>query len=423
MGLPTDEREGPLSLELFASPSLKSISIVIMDLEALSSAPLPLVQSCSRLFAQTLNVAPNVHYLKLELHATSPSLCSPLSDWTVLAKNLTSFYAKRDPVRPDAFLSLASLPRLSDLGITFSDLDWPRDLNDVFNNLPKLPFPSLENLSINTQGNMEFACSLLRVVRSGRVECLEVYITETSAPALSQFLALIPTTRFSAALVTLDLTVKVTDEDHEQHESATLPPILFDYDLRPLFKLDLRHFSIWGCEVATTHDFLHDLACAWPRLEFLDFCTLGIGRDSPYKISLYGLLPFAQYCPNLHTLCIPMDASRIPSRLPEIPSIVGTAGHDHRQFILGVGYGRPPPFGDIASIAALAGWIARCFPGCDYIKTTWAGVGGRAFGIVEFQTAAEWQRVAAIMQRFQFVRTQERRLVEDSVREHAEGTE
>ncbi|KAJ7664492.1 hypothetical protein DFH06DRAFT_1324043 [Mycena polygramma] len=54
-----------------------------------------------------------------------------------------------------------------------------------------------------------------------------------------------------------------------------------------------------------------DLASAWPHIEELSLCSRGYA-NVPSHVTLSGLLPFAQYCPQLSSLRLVLDASVLP---------------------------------------------------------------------------------------------------------------
>ncbi len=132
--------------------------------------------------------------------------------------------------------------------------------------------------------------------------------------------------------------------------------------LEPLFALkSLARLSLrLGCTFNLNDATLGRAARAWPEI-----CLLELGPDHAQKdtlVTLAALVPFAQYCPKLHTLGFTLDAdlSRLPTDLCE--SRAGVGGGRRALQVLKVGRAR------IADPQGVAAFLVDLFPRLGYIR-------------------------------------------------------
>ncbi|KAF8129508.1 hypothetical protein EV363DRAFT_1337372 [Boletus edulis] len=91
--------------------------------------------------------------------------------------------------------------------------------------------------------------------------------------------------------------------------------------LRPLFQL--KHITSLKLETLCTFDLdnaaIKEIAMAWPLLETLDLSIRECGWEIPSKVTLPGLLPLLQHCPNLALLGLVVDATVLPIASTRLP--------------------------------------------------------------------------------------------------------
>lgn len=383
-------------------PKLRRVSIDVSS-SSQSQIPPPTVESCSRFVAK---LPPCVQTFLLETEFRTPSMLSDsLSDWTITARNLTSFRSPNNTIRADAFLHLASLPQLQAIEIVIST-DWSSDLVEhTFMGLPPMPFPSLASLGVVVDANIDFGFQLIRAIHASHLGSISLRTSQATAPDLSHFIAVLPTTRFAGALRYLELAIINKPFELQDNLPSPLPVILHAADLAPLLTLELKDFRAHGFEVAISDELLYKMARAWPSLRTLDLCWYGIGRDSPYAVTLPGLLPLTRLCPHLFSLGVALDATYIPPQpIPEIRPAFG--GGQGELCLFKAGYGRLPA--NAGGEAFAAGWLADCFPSLVSVQSCWCPASLGETDATQWAPAAAWRRVNELLPHMRRVRTQER---------------
>ncbi len=189
--------------------------------------------------------------------------------------------------------------------------------------------------------------------------------------------------------------------------------------LEPLLPLALTALQLEpGCPVDVDDAFLERAARAWPRLRTLELAAELRRYTGAPRVTLAGLLPLAQHCPDLSTLGLPFvaDAGAFQQRFD-----AGDRPTD------GVSFGLEVPFtlgvgGSIINQATdtflLAGVLSDLCPSLRAVQTAWnrlGEVGGANVGRLELERedmADSWRQIDRFAVEMARVRRQERMWLE-----------
>ncbi|KAJ6517404.1 hypothetical protein C8R47DRAFT_252878 [Mycena vitilis] len=184
--------------------------------------------------------------------------------------------------------------------------------------------------------------------------------------------------------------------------SAQLLPLLSFTNLQTVFLASPVGFDLDDSMVA-------DMARAWPRVKLLYLFSSRSPRNAPLHVTLGGLLPLAQFCPQLSDLMISLDASVLPpkwqTRRKAAQRVSQSCFHD-----LSV---KHSPVGEPLAVAA---FLSSIFPALSGVRTDWdyefrteqellAADPERA---EELEPYKRWNAVSAALKALRMVRAEER---------------
>ncbi|KAJ6498835.1 hypothetical protein C8R45DRAFT_1093132 [Mycena sanguinolenta] len=281
----------------FLGNRIKKIDLQLDDTAMLSIFPFAKA-SCPSVSNFSFRLATTVERISLHLvFAISDAVCG----W----QNLTCL-AVPDLDRA-AFTHVAELPLLTNLSLTFVD-DPSHNLSDF---LSGPTFPALEYLFVCCK-TARFCTSLIRVVSSRRLTNLTIHTMSVWTTSAWQELH----TAMHDCLnrVALDhIEVEEWRVSGRPSDNVLSAYVLSPDVVRPLlaFKgLATIRYQIHPC-LDVDDEFLEEMAKAWPEVVELEFGNEAAILQAP-RSTLQCLVSFAQHCPDLLTLGIRMDATRIP---------------------------------------------------------------------------------------------------------------
>ncbi|KAF8887136.1 hypothetical protein BD779DRAFT_530305 [Infundibulicybe gibba] len=200
---------------------------------------------------------------------------------------------------------VAGLPHLRNLTLSHVDNAY---YGNSFSPLPGTEvFPALQNLSI-TANSPVLCASLLKAAPDCPLEEFAFSLFGANPPVWHDLFAALAKLCDKGALTTIRI-------DDFAVESGGHGPNTTD-ELRLLFPLtSLRRVLLtmrygFGIDDA----FIPEMAAAWPHIQTLDIEVANVIREfGPQQLTLPGLIPLAELCPELQTLGIHVNATHICS--------------------------------------------------------------------------------------------------------------
>ncbi|KAJ6540539.1 hypothetical protein B0H19DRAFT_1077947 [Mycena capillaripes] len=189
------------------------------------------------------------------------------------------------------------------------------------------------------------------------------------------------------ALRSLIFTISCSYFDPPAHSSLPPPPMTIAAALQQLFCFpNITILNLRLCEGFGLDDsIVLQMARAWPALRFLNLASFGIDAEEEPRVTLAAFPVFAQYCPELRSLGILINALGIPSTPSNSlqPAVRGPVT------MLDVGYA---PIGDPAAVAS---FIFAVFPHVSEIRT---GPSQQVFTREEnLQFESRWETVERLL--------------------------
>jgi len=221
---------------------------------------------------------------------------------------------------PVALRHLAVLPTLEQLTLTDvirdTPMAWPRSHTVPF-------FPSLRELQL-TCDEMSFSIGLVEAMSSSPLTSITIHTYDDIPPLECQdlFNALQGHCRHSSVT---SIIMDFSDISGHEDEPGIIP-----IHLKPLFVFsNLTNVTLglpYGAPFDLDDTTMNDLALAWPRIRSL--VLKGVywgGTDSYPCVTILGLVPLAQHCPELRALSIRFDARSLPHLVADSPTVTSEA--------------------------------------------------------------------------------------------------
>ncbi|PIL30709.1 hypothetical protein GSI_06877 [Ganoderma sinense ZZ0214-1] len=257
---------------------------------------------------QLLESAP--HLLHLILYADAPpytpTIVSAVSTAIRTFKNLVTARTGSLPIAEEALRHLAQLPHLEVVDVRLPDTMAEGDVAQCFHPTRYDDFfPSLREVWLAHRSDLAPISRVVRSVQSSQLEVIRAHLLDRKAPipfnGVLSFLSVVLDRSNSANIKGLSVEASIKHTDPEARSTFT------EDHLGPLFALrGLTHLSLrLRCSFELDDAILARVARAWPHIEVLE---LGPGVQWDTQVTLAALVPFAQHCPHLHTLGIPLNA-------------------------------------------------------------------------------------------------------------------
>ncbi|KAF8867773.1 hypothetical protein BD779DRAFT_1809187 [Infundibulicybe gibba] len=192
---------------------------------------------------------------------------------------------------------VAALPRLLSSASDYENTFSPAPGTDVF--------PALQDLSI-TDNSPVRSINLLKAATTCPLETFTLSLLGLDPPDLRNLFATLAELRGKGTLTII--CIDVVDQDDGQPGTTD--------ELRLLFPLtSLTHLVLitsYGFDIGDA--FVHEMAAAWPHISTLNIGAAEIFQPfEPQRLTLQGLAPLAELCPNLQKLTVHVNAAHICS--------------------------------------------------------------------------------------------------------------
>ncbi|KAF8887191.1 hypothetical protein BD779DRAFT_534420 [Infundibulicybe gibba] len=197
---------------------------------------------------------------------------------------------------------VAALPHLRNLTIFNAD-----NYSDAFSPTPGTNvFPALQDLLI-TANSAILPINLLRATTSCSLKKFTLSLFGLASPGWHDLFTTLAESCNKATLTTIR--INESEVDHEQGPGTT-------DELRLLFPFtNLTHLILETCVGFDIDDaFVHEMAAAWSCIHTLNIGATEIPQPSePRKLTLQGLAPLAELCPNLRKLTVHVNVAHMCS--------------------------------------------------------------------------------------------------------------
>ncbi|RDX50309.1 hypothetical protein OH76DRAFT_1482449 [Lentinus brumalis] len=404
-------------LHLFAGQSLKTLDFTVLYLNEQTGRPdrrtvdTTPEDPCLDVFVRQLpQLSPHITTFAF---ATEPRVFArdAISDALCGLSQLTSVKVDRNALRPRAVHHLSTLPALRHLDLCMPSREemlaepqalWPPRTTTI------VPFSALSKLVIHAM-QFDECIDLIGHVSSSALLSIVVEVRVSSAtatfPALASAIAALPSAETSIRSLTFTL-----------RWLEALPPESFA-PLLPLSALEELVLSD-SAHAAVTDATLCAMAQSWPKMRQLtlyDWIDHHVPQHA-IQTTVHGLRFFAQCCPDLERLDVPLsDISAATFRAPspsESRTYYPLLDPSRPHLLERLGVGRPK----LHDEAALAGSLSGLFPALMYIEHCWDDVRAFAPGGMwdddadteERETLERWSALYGVYQAFVRIRAQER---------------
>ena len=257
-----------------------------------------------QMLSKLQEMSPDLLYFNTYSSPWFAIMASALSSTLPGFQQLISVHVTLLPLTPKAVLHLATLPNLTDVSFKI-DEDHDAESFELFANTShKRHFRKLRTLSITHQRNAAIPNVLVQSVSSSALSVIRVSVNDWEIPVqeVKDLLSTIANRSGYRRLRAVKISVHgVTEKDGTINEDDLAP----FYNLKDLTDLELTIHA----RFTLTDDTLHVMASSWRKMRKLH---LGPGiplrriDDDDALVTLGGLIPFAQLCPHLHTLALPL---------------------------------------------------------------------------------------------------------------------
>ncbi|KAI0693441.1 hypothetical protein C8T65DRAFT_744715 [Cerioporus squamosus] len=344
-------------LHIFIGPSLKKLNFTVLYLNSQTGRP-------DRRTNDTTTQDPNLEIFFERLPHLAPHITTfafstevrvfardALSQALCGLSQLTSVTLNRTPLRPPAVHYLSTLPALHHLAIKVPLEDellaeaWPTGATGMF--------AALRDLVMNAH-HFDECIDLLGHVSSSALRSIVVNVQAPSSTGTFQGLA-------SAILAHPSSPASIRSLTLSLYWDEGIPPEAFS----PLLPLSaLEEFHLGGMVSAAVDDAtLCAMARSWPKIKELSLYDWvdDNAPQHPNQATVHGLRYFAQYCPDLESLQVPL--SHISASTFALPASMTRPQLDparpHRLERLGVG--RP----QLHDETVLAAYLSSLFPALE----------------------------------------------------------
>ncbi|KIM86633.1 hypothetical protein PILCRDRAFT_310265 [Piloderma croceum F 1598] len=356
LGITENQHDGLENVQLFIGTKLIAFFLQFSAIncdESTGAAVLTALKSKSPLLEE------------LEISAgpqTSLTLSFALSDLLCGLKHLKSFSSPCIALTNAALGHLASLPALRLLGLGIQN-------EELFTPMPVVPtiqaFPALREITIWAR-HLANAVDMIGFICSSALEVAIFHIETPPSASLIHHLFLKLLENCSSASLTRiygfqdDFTAEWNEGDN-----------YVDIDnFRPLLSFsNLEYVWINACISFELVDdaLIRDVAMAWPNLRQLDFGSMSCWGLSS-RVTLAGLVPLCNNCPNLQVLGLTLDTS-MPIRYPAVDPL-RRGPYNDQMHTLQVGHSSI----DRTHVGAVAAFLSRLYPNLMEI-ITWDRMG------------------------------------------------
>ena len=231
------------------------------------------------------------------------------------------------PIDDAALTHIAMSPKLKKLALVLHP-DKSK-LHQVCVSSDMIPFRNVEHLSLHVW-DLYFITSLLRNKdQMFRSFVLRPYSSRPPTEAVFALFTALASPQRTRSLQSIDLKLNFFPVDWHRFSPAELDELAMGHHLtyntfRPLPSLcHLRELVIdLGCWFSIDDDDLLSLTRNWPSLRVLHlncerYVDVYIWRSAKY-VTFRGLLSLLECCPDLHSLCLPLDAREVPVNTGDI---------------------------------------------------------------------------------------------------------
>ncbi|KAJ7060496.1 hypothetical protein C8F01DRAFT_988477 [Mycena amicta] len=228
-----------------------------------------------------------------------------------------------EPIRPVSSSLVKHLSQIQTLQLPSIDASAFRALSDGDLGIISLPgdprpFPTLHFLALSGGGTQvhDFAVSLIRAIPELWLRRIQVF-PSNEAPLGDTLSRLYSTIAFHVSPATLEH-IEMGDAGYlggRPNPGTVLDYVVRGAALRPLFRFtNLTFVFLETCVGFDIDDeVMWDLAAAWPNLEELSLRSGSPRAQVPSRATLDALRALAKYCPHMHALLLPVDATEVPS--------------------------------------------------------------------------------------------------------------
>ena len=225
---------------------------------------------------------------------------------------LTELQALRCAELPeDSVLHLSQLPNLKILRMDLRLIS----LDHLESAFGRIRFPVLQEVLLSAP-SMSHSLRFLKFIQSTSVDTINLNVDdETCAADYNAIFTAWASNPSYRNLSVIDISEMQVWRDYDDKHIIDIT------SLRPLFQL--KRLSSLKLETLCTFDLdnaaIKEIAMAWPLLETLDLSIRECGWEIPSKVTLPGLLPLLQHCPNLALLGLVVDATMLPTTWTRLP--------------------------------------------------------------------------------------------------------
>ena len=277
-------------------------------------------------------------------------------------------------------------------------------------------FPSVQVFSLYTSsvGDCEH---WLNLIRRPDLDAVDFYVAEApTANALRELFTKLSVHPAREVLSRID--IRSEQPSPRNHPLYTILPDT----IAPLLALSLTVLRLESeAPIDIDDEFAERMARAWPYLTFLEL-NGGYRRYPPAgvvpRVTLKGLIPFAEHCPNMLILALPIstDVSAFAEEYAAGQRPAGGASFQQCR-LFGVG---PSPIDQGADYLMIAGFLSDLCPELRHLKTSWgrpppmteAGEGDRSLDFEDLDMGDAWKQVEKYAVEMARVRRQERMWLE-----------
>ncbi|KAG9309649.1 hypothetical protein JVU11DRAFT_10313 [Chiua virens] len=205
----------------------------------------------------------------------------------------------------DSVLHLSQLPNLKILRMDLRLIS----LDHLESAFGRIRFPVLQEVLLSAP-TMSHSLRFLDFIQSTSVDTINLNVDDETCAAdykaiFTQW-ASNPSYHNLSAIDISEMQVWRDYDDKHIIDIATLRPL---FQLKYLTSLKLETLCTFDLDNAA----IKEIAQAWPLLETLDLSIRECGWELPSKVTLSGLVPLLQNCPNLALLGVVVDATVLPA--------------------------------------------------------------------------------------------------------------
>ncbi|KAI0720609.1 hypothetical protein C8T65DRAFT_567393 [Cerioporus squamosus] len=394
-----DEPEDVASLLLMLNPKVSSMDIVV---GALSDDAAREVATALSNFGENPSQLRNIRIV---------STPSAILEEAILAlglrqQHLQDFhYPWQNQMTFQTVSHLSSMNNLQQVSIrvnreiSLEVLQWGKERGGLF-------FPSLQLLALNTD-SLDICDTWLHTIRHTGLHSLTFTVDKPpTASALREFFTKLNDHPAHGSLRKIHLNCTTPSaRGNGQH-------LVTEETMSPLLRLDLSELKLEpGAPIEINDDFIARMARAWPRLRMLELNAEWRRYAFAPSVTLAGLIPLAQHCPDIGSLALPISTDVSAFQQQYEAGHRPTGGHSFRQcYKFGVG---PSVIGQESDQLMIAGFLSDLCPDLMTLQSAWTRAGLPEEGDTTLDQEVEemgetWRQVERYAREMARVRRQER---------------